>query len=80
MGVTASSCSMTSTNNAQYLITVDKNTIIGTSLLTSVDYNSLTESTSGVTLVSILYSENVIEFKSLMTNVINLDFSGLPIH
>lgn len=71
---------MTSTNNAQYLITVDKNTIIGTSLLTSVDYNSLTESTSGVTLVSILYSENVIEFKSLMTNVINLDFSGLPIH
>lgn len=80
MGVTASSCSMTSTNNAQYLITVDKNTIIGTSLLTSVDYNSLTESTSGVTLASILYSENVIEFKGLMTNVINLDFSGLPIH
>jgi len=71
---------MTSTNNAQYLITVDKNTIIGTSLLTSVDYNSLTESTFGVTLASILYSENVIEFKGLMTNVINLDFSGLPIH
>lgn len=80
VGVTASTCTIIPTNNAQYLMSVDKNTLIGTSLLSSLTYNSITESTSGVSVGSLLYTENIIEFKSLMTNTITLNFAALPIH
>ena len=42
VGQTESSCSMISTNNAQILMTVNKNTVIGSSILKSVTYNGIT--------------------------------------
>ncbi len=39
-GVTESSCTFASTNNAQYLLTVDKNSVIGSSYLQNVTVNS----------------------------------------
>jgi hypothetical protein len=35
-------CSITATNNAQYLLTINKNTVLGTSEVKSVVYNSIT--------------------------------------
>ncbi len=77
---TEGSCAMQSTNNAQLLLTVNKNTIIGTSLLKSVTYNALNQSTSGTLLSSLLYTQNVIEVSSLTNNTMIFDFDGLPVH
>lgn len=55
-GISASTCTPTPTNNAQYLMTVDKSTLLGSSLLSSVGYNSITQSTSGVSVGLLLYS------------------------
>lgn len=73
-------CAITATNNAQYLMTVNKNTVIGTSQLKSVVYNSITQATSGTLLSSFLYKENVIEFMTLGANSIQLNFDTLPVH
>ncbi len=61
-------------------MTVNKNTIIGTSLLKSVTYNALNQSTSGTLLSSFLYTQNVIEVSSLTNNTMIFDFDGLPVH
>ncbi len=60
-GVNSSeSCFMPNTSNAQQLLTINKDTIIGTSLLKSITYNSLTQSLSGTSLNSLIYTQNVI--------------------
>ena len=62
-------------------MSIDKNTILGTSLLKNVTYNTnIIASTSGTTLSSFLYTQNTIEFSSLTNNLIRLEFSGLPTH
>ncbi len=49
-------CTIPTLNNGQYLMTINKNTALGaTSKLQSVNYNSLTQSTSGTLLGSFLY-------------------------
>lgn len=63
------------------IMSIDKNTILGTSLLKNVTYNTnIIASTSGTTLSSFLYTQNTIEFSSLTNNLIRLEFSGLPTH
>lgn len=62
-------CNMKSNNNAQPLITVDKNTVLGTSYLKKVTYDSTVEQTSGTSLGSFLYSFNVIEFESFANSI-----------
>ena len=58
---TPAACSLPATNNAQLLLTVNKNTVIGTSQLKSVTYNTATtQATSGTLLSGFLYKENVI--------------------
>lgn len=41
-GLSPGPCPMTSSNNAQYLMTVNKNTILGTSNLKSLNYDYTT--------------------------------------
>lgn len=71
---------MTLTNNAQLLITVNKNTLLRTSTLKSVTYNSILNSTTGTPLSSLLYSQNIIDFNGLTNNTVIFDFDFLPIH
>ena len=73
---------METTNNAQFLLTVNKNTILGSSKLESVIYNSapITQSTPGTALDTFLYSQNVIEFTTLTSNSIIFNFAGLSQH
>jgi hypothetical protein len=73
-GVTSAACTMTSTNRAQLLMTVNKDTVLVSSALKSVVYNSLTQSTSGTTLGSFLYNQNIIEFSALTSNSITFNF------
>jgi len=56
------SCSFPATHNAQLLMTVNKNTILGTTNLKNITYNSATQSTSGSALSTLasLYVQNVI--------------------
>lgn len=62
-------------------MTVNKDTILGTSLLKNVIYNSVTQSVSGTALNTFLYTANVIEFMSwTSTNSLQFDFTGLPVH
>jgi hypothetical protein len=79
-GVTSSTCAILTANNAQLLLTVDKNTALGSSALKSVIYNTITQSTSGTILSSFLYKENIIEFSSLTNNLVSMNFDLLPIH
>jgi len=79
-GVAESSCAMTTTNNAQLLMTVNKDTPLGgTSHLISVNYNSMSETTS-TPLSAFLYTQNVIEVSLLSSNTISFVFDTLPIH
>lgn len=57
IGQTEGQCLMTSTNNAQLLLTVNQNTVLGSSILQNVTYNKTTESTSGNVLASFLYTQ-----------------------
>jgi hypothetical protein len=43
-------CSMTATNNAQVFMVVDKNTVLGVSLLKSLGYNGIINTTSGLVI------------------------------
>jgi len=76
------SCSLPLTNNAQFLMTVDKNTILGTSALKNVTYNSGTQSTSGTTLSAVpsLFVLNVIDFSTLSSNTVTFEFTLTEIH
>lgn len=81
VGVTESTCAMTATNNAQLLMTVDKTTLIGSSLLKTVTYNTATiESTLNLALSDFLYTQNVIEVSLMTSNTIVFDFDTLPVH
>jgi hypothetical protein len=79
-GATVGSCAVTATSNAQLLLTVNKNTVLGTSELKEVNFNGAIHSTSGIALSSLtaLYSTNVIEFMSLSVNTVTFTFGGLP--
>ena len=59
---------------------IDKTTVLGTSLLKNVTYNTATvQSTSGFVLGT-LYTQNVIEFATLTANSIRFELNGLPTH
>ncbi len=79
-GLTEGSCSMTATNNAQLLMTINKNAVLGTTVLKSVGYNGITESTSGTVIGTFLYSSNIITFKNLTSNTLIFNFDTLPTH
>jgi hypothetical protein len=51
---------LSSTNNAQYLMTINKNSIIGTSYLTSVTIDNVIKNIVNDNLGVLLYSRNVI--------------------
>lgn len=51
---------MTATNNAQVLMVVNENTILGSSDLKSVTYNGMTQSTLNSVLGSFLYTGEII--------------------
>jgi hypothetical protein len=74
------SCTPTANSNAQWLFTVNKDTLIGygaTNLL-SVNYNGLSESGT-VLLSSFLYAQKVIEFAAFPnSNSVVFNFAGLP--
>lgn len=79
-GQTVGSCTVPMTSNAQMILTVNKNTVLGTSELKSITYNGATVSTSGQSLSALtsLYTNNVIEFMSLSINKVTLTFGDLP--
>jgi hypothetical protein len=61
-------------------MTIDKTTVLGTSLLKNITYNAGTlQSTSGFVLGT-LYTQNVIEFATLTANSIRFELTGLPTH
>jgi hypothetical protein len=70
------SCSLPATNNAQLLMTINQNTVLGTSSLKNITYNSGTQSTSGTVLSSLpqLYTLNVIDFLTLTSNTVTFEF------
>jgi hypothetical protein len=76
------SCSLPATNNAQLLLTVNKDTVLGTSVLKLINYNSVAQTTSGSLLSSLtsLYIGNIVDFKTLSSNTIIYNFDGLPVH
>jgi hypothetical protein len=71
------SCSLPSINNAQFLMTVDKNTILGTSALKNITFNSATQSTSGTVLSAVpsFFVFNVIDFSTLSSNTVTFEFT-----
>ena len=71
---------MSTTNNAQFLLTIDKQTILGVSNTKSILFNGNNVSTSGTVLSSLLYSQNVIEFMTLSSNTVEFYISNLPLH
>lgn len=78
---TPGACSMTATNNAQVFMVVNKNTVLGSSLLTSVTYNNgITEATSGTVIGTFLYTNNVIDFKTLTSNTVVFRFNTAATH
>jgi hypothetical protein len=78
VGATSGSCSVPTTNNAQWLLNVNKDSALGTAELKSVTYNGATQSTSSTLLSGLLYSQNVIEFMTLTSNTVSFDFADLP--
>jgi hypothetical protein len=56
--VTTSSCTLTTNNNAQLLITVGKDTALGTGTpgLTSVTYNGITNAVATTLLGGLMYT------------------------
>jgi hypothetical protein len=74
-------CTLPLTNNAQLLLTINKNTILDTSKLKSVVFGSgPTTVISGSNSASGLYIENVIEFKALTSNTVVFNLGDLPVH
>lgn len=74
-------CVIPSANNAQLLITIDKNTALGSTLLKNVTYGSTVETTPNLQLSSFLYGENVIDFMNYPTNtILTFMFDGILVH
>ena len=74
-------CVLTTNNNAQHLITVNKDTELVTSALQSVTFNGATQSTSGDTLGTVnLYKQNVIEFMTLTSSSVVFNFNIAQTH
>jgi hypothetical protein len=71
---------MTATNNAQVFMVVNKNTVLGASLLTSVTYNGITQATSGTVIGTFLFAQNVIDFKTLTSNTVVFSFNTAATH
>lgn len=59
-------CTLVANNNAQLLQTVNSATILGTSYLKNITYNTNTQITTGT--LSSFYTGQVIDFKSLTSN------------
>ena len=78
-GVTTGPCVLPTTNKAQYLFTINKNTAIGTNLR-SVTYNTATMSTASTLLSSFLYTLDVIELTLLTKNTIVFGIANLGAH
>jgi hypothetical protein len=77
------SCTLPVANNAQLLMTVNKDTVLGTSPLKNITYNtSVTHSTSGTALSALpsLFILNVIDFFTLSSNTVTFDFSFPDVH
>jgi hypothetical protein len=73
-------CAVAANNNAEYLLTVNENTVIGsgTAKLTSVTYNNI-PITAAIALSTFLYTQKVIEFSPFTTmNTVVFNFAGLP--
>lgn len=63
----------------QQLITIDKDTPIGTSYLNKVEYNAANSQTlSGTKLDSFLYTQNVIDFTQFSNNRVKFELTGIP--
>ena len=83
-GINSSACTLTTNNNAQFLLTINKDTTLGTGSagvpgLTSVTYNGITASTSGTALSTLMYTQKVIDFSTFSTtNSVVFNFNGLP--
>jgi hypothetical protein len=83
-GITSSACTLTTNNNAQFFITINKDTTLGTGSatvpgLTSVTYNGITASASGTALSTLMYTQKVIDFSTFSTaNSIVFNFNSLP--
>ena len=75
-------CTLPATNNAQLLLTVNKDTVLGTSALKSVTYNSVAQSGSGSALSALtgLYVLNVIDFSTLSSNSVVFSFDVIGPH
>jgi hypothetical protein len=76
-------CTLPTTNNAQLLMTVNKDTLLGnTSPLKNVTYNTATHSTVGTPLSGLtgLYKLNVIDFSTLSSNTVAFDFTFTEVH
>jgi hypothetical protein len=71
---------MTATNNAQVFMVVNKNTVLGSSLLTSVTYNGITEATSGTVIGTFLFTQSIINFKTLTSNTVVFTFNTAATH
>ena len=61
-GSTVGSCAVTPTSNPQFLMTVNKDTVLGVSKLKEVNFNGVIHLTSGVALSALtgLFKQNVI--------------------
>jgi hypothetical protein len=86
-GVTSAACTLTTNNNAQFLITVNRNTALGPGTagnpgnpgLTSVTYDENTANTQGTLLSSLMYTQKVIDFSTFTTNnAVTFNFDALP--
>lgn len=68
------------TKKWQSILTINKDTQIGTTNLKSIVYNNgVNISASGTLLSSFLYKENVIEFTELTSNTIKFQFGSLGV-
>ncbi len=76
-------CTLPNTNNAQLLMTVNKDTVLGgDSPLKNVTYNTTTQFTAGTPLSGLtgLYKLNVIDFSTLSSNTVSFDFTFAEAH
>lgn len=77
----AGSCTVATNDKWVEFMTINKNTVIGASALTSVTYNgNVVASTSGAALNTVIYTQSTIEFISLTSNTITFQLSSIPTH
>lgn len=83
-GVNSAACTLTTNNNAQFLVSVNRNTALssgtpGNPGLTSVTFNGITANTPGTLLSGLMYTQKIIDFSTFNTNnIITFNFDGLP--